>query len=129
MVAIFLTFYPLEFWPLKVWQMHEQPFGLFGWQGIIPCKSAKMAAICCDLMMGKLIDVQEVFSRIEPALFVQALDVGLLDVTDEIVQVSPPSSASPPRVRVASARSPSLVLTLVTARRWRTGTRPRRGPR
>lgn len=33
-IALKMTFYPLEFWPpqLKIWQPKEQPFGLFGWQ-------------------------------------------------------------------------------------------------
>ena len=42
-LAIQMTFYPLEFWPLRVWQMEGSPFGLFGWQGIIPAKAGQMA--------------------------------------------------------------------------------------
>ena len=37
-IALKMTFYPLEFTPaaMKIWQPKDQPFGLFGWQGIIP---------------------------------------------------------------------------------------------
>ena len=57
-VALQMTFYPLEFTPsrLKFAQLEGQPFGLLGgWQGIIPSKAGKMAAILCDLMTTKLL--------------------------------------------------------------------------
>jgi uncharacterized membrane protein YheB (UPF0754 family) len=49
-VALKMTFYPLEFWPVKVWQPEDQPMGLFGWQGIIPAKAATMAADFTDML-------------------------------------------------------------------------------
>jgi len=39
---------------------------LFGWQGIIPSKCSKMAGMAVDLMTTRLIDVREVFSRLDP---------------------------------------------------------------
>lgn len=56
-LAIHMTFYPVEFVGIK-------PF--LGWQGIVPAKAAKMAEKSVDLMTTKLIDVQELFSKIEP---------------------------------------------------------------
>ena len=56
-LAIHMTFYPVEFVGIK-------PF--LGWQGIVPSKAAKMAEKSVDLMTGKLIDVQDMFSRIDP---------------------------------------------------------------
>lgn len=52
-----MTFYPVEFVGIK-------PF--LGWQGIVPAKAAKMAEKSVDLMTTKLIDVQELFSKIDP---------------------------------------------------------------
>jgi hypothetical protein len=44
--------------------------GLFGWQGIIPCKAGKMAGICAKLMTEKLINVTEVHPTCDhPCLF------------------------------------------------------------
>ena len=43
-IALKMTFYPIEFLGPKLWQPEGQPFGLFGWQGIIPAKAAQMAA-------------------------------------------------------------------------------------
>ncbi|MBI1286097.1 MAG: hypothetical protein GC178_00800 [Flavobacteriales bacterium] len=56
-LAIYMTFYPMEFVGIK-------PF--LGWQGIVPAKAAKMAEKSVDLMTTKLIDVQELFNKIEP---------------------------------------------------------------
>ncbi|QDZ21922.1 hypothetical protein A3770_06p44400 [Chloropicon primus] len=61
-----MTFYPLDFKGFKVWQPEGQPFGFFGWQGIIPAKAGKMAEIMVELMTTKLLDVREVFSRMDP---------------------------------------------------------------
>ena len=75
-VALKMTFYPLEFTPgaLKFAQPEGQPFGLLGgWQGIIPAKAGKMAAILCDLMTSKLLDVKAMFGKIEPHQFAAAL--------------------------------------------------------
>ena len=56
-LAIHMTFYPVEFVGIK-------PF--LGWQGIVPSKAAKMAEKSVDLMTTKLIDVQELFNKIDP---------------------------------------------------------------
>jgi len=86
-VALKMTFYPLEFQPsfLKFYQPSEQPFGLFGWQGIIPAKAGKMAGKSVDLMTEKLIDVQEVFSRLDPLRFSKVMEAGMLDMMSKIV--------------------------------------------
>ena len=85
-LALKMTFYPLEFVGVPLLRFEDQPFGLFGWQGIIPAKAAKMAAKCVDLMTEKLIDVQEVFSRLEPARFTAALEPGMLQMMSEIIE-------------------------------------------
>lgn len=59
-VALKMTFYPIEFCGWKLWQPENSPLGAFGWQGIIPTKAGKMAGICARLMTEKLIDVKEV---------------------------------------------------------------------
>jgi hypothetical protein len=58
-VALKMTFYPLEFVPkhLEFVRVKDQPIGLFGWQGIIPTKAAKMAATSCDIMTEKLFNM------------------------------------------------------------------------
>lgn len=55
-LAIWMTFYPLE----------RTGFTGIYWQGIIPSRAGKMAAISVDLMVGKLIDLKEIFNKIRP---------------------------------------------------------------
>ena len=55
-VAIKMTFYPLNFIGIKP----------IGWQGIIPSKAAKMSSISVDLWTSKLINVKELFAKINP---------------------------------------------------------------
>jgi len=76
-IALKMTFYPIEFVGIPLLRFEDQPFGLFGWQGIIPAKAAKMAAKSVDLMTEKLIDVQEVFSRLDPARFTEEIEPGM----------------------------------------------------
>ena len=68
LIAVQMTFYPLEFKPFKVWQPAGQPFGLFGWQGIIPAKTEKMTTILTKLWTEKLIDVKAVFQKVSPTI-------------------------------------------------------------
>jgi uncharacterized membrane protein YheB (UPF0754 family) len=57
-LALKMTFYPLEFWGIK-------PF--LGWQGIIPSKAEKMAKISVNLWTTKLINVKELFAQLDPS--------------------------------------------------------------
>jgi len=56
-LAIKMTFYPLEF-------VGKPP--LLGWQGIIPSKARKMAAISVDATIAKIGTVREIFEQIDP---------------------------------------------------------------
>ena len=56
-MAVQMTFYPLEFIGIR-------PF--FGWQGIIPSKVEKMAAIVVDKTLQKLGSLDEFFREMEP---------------------------------------------------------------
>ena len=84
-VALFMTFEPLEFVGVEVFRIKGQPWGLFGWQGIVPTKAGKMAAMSCDLMQEKLINVKEVFSRLDPGKFSAVMEPGLITLMDKII--------------------------------------------
>jgi uncharacterized membrane protein YheB (UPF0754 family) len=79
-VAIRLTFRPLEF-------VGVRPF--LGWQGIIPSKAGKMAAIFVDKTMFRLGTLRELFLSMEPELIAdhiaQVMDGRLEAYTDEIL--------------------------------------------
>jgi len=84
-LALKMTFYPLEFWGIEILRIKDQPLGLFGWQGIIPTKAAKMAGTCTELMTTKLINVKQVFSRLEPGEFSKVMEPGLISMMDTII--------------------------------------------
>jgi len=84
-VALFMTFNPLEFVGIPFLLIKDQPVGLFGWQGIIPAKCGKMAAISVDLMLEKLIDVREVFDRLDPDRVIEILAPGMRTIMRKMV--------------------------------------------
>jgi len=65
-VGVQMIFYPIEFLGIKVKTWPETPAGLFGWQGIVPCKVKKMSGRLVDIITTKLLSVKEAFSKIEP---------------------------------------------------------------
>jgi uncharacterized membrane protein YheB (UPF0754 family) len=80
-VAIWMTFQPVEFRGIR-------PF--LGWQGIIPAKAAKMAAIFVDSTMAKLGTLSEVFERMDPAVIAEHVAATVSpraeELTDEVMR-------------------------------------------
>lgn len=75
-LAVKMMFYPIEFVGIK-------PF--FGWQGLIPMKRREMAEIEVELVLGKLLSVQELASRIEPEKLTESIQRRLKQVLRKIV--------------------------------------------
>lgn len=44
-MAVQMIFYPIEFRGIPIWRRAEVPFGLLGWQGIVPCKTRPMTEV------------------------------------------------------------------------------------
>lgn len=84
-VALQLTFYPLEFVGIELFRLEEEPWGIIGWQGIIPTKARKMASTCFDLMTTKLFSIHEIFGRLDPVKFAEVMDEKILLMLDEII--------------------------------------------
>ncbi|KAJ0392906.1 hypothetical protein P43SY_007144 [Pythium insidiosum] len=82
-LALYMTFYPLEF--LGCLQIPGTNMG-FGWQGIVPFKAEKMARQAVRLMTTQLMRVQDVFARIEPAKVVEELEPTMYGTIREIVE-------------------------------------------
>ncbi len=74
-LALKMTFYPIEFVGIRP----------IGWQGIIPSKAKKMAGISVDLMTGKLVDIEEVFSQLNPKRVAEDMAVGLEGLSKQII--------------------------------------------
>ncbi|KAL9180753.1 hypothetical protein ACHAXT_011206 [Thalassiosira profunda] len=84
-LALEMTFRPIEFFGLELFRIKNQPWGLFGWQGIIPTKAEKMASVCFDLMTTKLLNIKEIFDRLDPSKFSEVMEDALLLMLDSIV--------------------------------------------
>ena len=75
-LAVKMMFYPIEFVGIK-------PF--LGWQGVIPSKREQMAEIEVELVLDKLLTVEEIVARLEPAKVNEAIERRLKQVVKAIV--------------------------------------------
>ncbi len=84
-LALKMTFYPIKFWGIP-------PY--LGWQGIIPRKAHKMASKSVDTITGRLMNIQEVFNRIDPARaeqeFLPSLEASIRDTMEQFVNTIDP---------------------------------------
>jgi len=76
-LAVKMMFYPIQFIGIKA------PY--LGWQGLIPQKRRKMAEISVDLVLGKLLSVQELAGRLEPKKVSDAIERRLKQVLKRII--------------------------------------------
>mmetsp|Transcript_14777 Transcript_14777/g.41835 ORF Transcript_14777/g.41835 Transcript_14777/m.41835 type:complete len:416 (+) Transcript_14777:274-1521(+) len=84
-LALQLTFYPIEYFGVKLFRLENEPWGLFGWQGIIPTKAKKMASVCFDLMTEKLLSIHEIFGQLDPIRFAEVMEDSLLLMIDSVI--------------------------------------------
>lgn len=75
-IAIWMMFHPIRF--VGVFP----PFG--GWQGVVPRKASKMAAISVQTITSNLLDSREIFSRLDPQDVARQLEGPLRDLIDEL---------------------------------------------
>ena len=64
-LAVKMMFYPLKFVGIPP---------IFGWQGLIPAKRRQMAEIEVELVLGKLLSVEELASRLDPQELTKAIE-------------------------------------------------------
>lgn len=74
-VALKMTFYPLNFW--GVWKI--------GWQGIIPARAGAMAGKAVDLLTKNLITIEERFEQIEPERVAEEMEPALNRLSEQIL--------------------------------------------
>ena len=65
-LAVQMIFYPIKFRGIPIKQWEEVPLGLFGWQGIVPCKTRPMSEAMVEMVTTQLMSVKEVFGRLDP---------------------------------------------------------------
>ena len=75
-LAIQMMFYPLEFVGKRPW---------LGWQGVIPASAPRMAGIAVDLMLNKLLPVQDIAQRIDARRMADSMQHRVDPVLDRLV--------------------------------------------
>lgn len=75
-MAVKMMFYPIEFVGIRP---------IFGWQGLIPAKRKEMAEIEVELVLGKLLSVEELTSRLDPDELTAAIERRLKQVIRKVV--------------------------------------------
>lgn len=75
-LAVKMMFYPVEFVGIRP---------IFGWQGLIPAKRRKMAEIEVELVLGKLLSVEDIVNRLDAQQMTQAIERRLKQVLRRIV--------------------------------------------
>jgi len=85
-LAVKMMFYPIEFVGIKP---------IFGWQGLIPAKRQEMAEISVDLVLGKLLSVEEIVARIDPEklsdVIGRRLNQVLIRIVNDVMEESAPT--------------------------------------
>ena len=62
-----MLFYPIEYIGTEWYRQEHSPFGLLGWQGVVPTKTATMACRLVDIVTERLLSLEEAFRRLDPS--------------------------------------------------------------
>lgn len=76
-LAVEMMFRPLEFVGIRP---------IFGWQGVIPRKARKMASTASDLLVDRLLKVDELLARLDPKRLVKEIEQPFMRATEELVR-------------------------------------------
>ncbi len=57
-----------------------------GWQGVVPRKAEKMAGAAADLLVGRLITIEEIVSKLDPERMIQELEQPLQRVSEDLIR-------------------------------------------
>ena len=83
---------------------HKWGFSL-GWQGIIPSKAEKMARKACQMITQKLMNLHDVFEKVEPDEIVKCLEPVLHRSVERVLtEARPPPHASAARATARRSR-------------------------
>lgn len=65
-MGVKMLFYPIEYFGIDVKRWPSTPYGLFGWQGVVPTKTEIMAQRLVNIVTEKLLSLDEAFGRLDP---------------------------------------------------------------
>lgn len=65
-MGVKMLFYPVDYQGLELKRWEKTPYGLFGWQGVVPTKTDLMAKRLVNIITEKLLSLDEAFERLDP---------------------------------------------------------------
>jgi uncharacterized membrane protein YheB (UPF0754 family) len=81
-MGVKMLFYPVDYQGLNLKRWENTPYGLFGWQGVVPCKTDRMATRLVKIITEKLLSLDEAFDRLDSNKLGQLMLPGILDSVD-----------------------------------------------
>lgn len=72
-MGVKMLFYPIEYMGADMKRWKDTPYGFFGWQGVVPCKTERMAGRLVNIVTRRLLSLQEAFGRLDAAVLAQLL--------------------------------------------------------
>jgi len=64
-----MLFYPIEYLGSSLKRFDNAPYGIFGWQGVVPARTEKMALRLVDIVTRDLLSLKEAFGHLDPRVF------------------------------------------------------------
>lgn len=65
-MGVKMLFYPIEYFGMDYLRWPDTPYGLFGWQGVVPTKTEQMAGRLVHIVTDRLLSLSEAFGRLDP---------------------------------------------------------------
>ena len=73
-MGVKMLFYPIEYTGTEWYRSSPfVPYGFLGWQGVVPCKTEKMASRLVHIVTDRLLTVEEAFGRMDAATLASLL--------------------------------------------------------
>jgi len=64
-MGVKMLFYPIEYAGMDWQRWEDTPYGLFGWQGVVPTKTEIMAKRLVSIVTQRLLSLQEAFAKLD----------------------------------------------------------------
>ena len=81
-MGVKMLFYPVDYMGLELKRWEKTPYGLFGWQGVVPTKTDLMAKRLVTIITEKLLSLEEAFDRLDSTELGRLLLPGIEDSVD-----------------------------------------------
>jgi len=72
-MGVKMLFYPIEYFGIDYRRWQDTPYGLFGWQGVVPTKTEQMAGRLVQIVTERLLRLDEAFGRLDPTVLTRLL--------------------------------------------------------